>query len=159
MSQAGWVALDLLVAAVLDGPVCAAGAHLVGVVPERWRFRNDTDYLRRVVTNEIGRLRSARCGGEAQGIIDAREEILRIVAHDLRNPLNTTTWRRSYPSTPPGPMQREGSQLPHHTRTCGRADESLDPDLLSVTYDRSGPGAVDRPSESAVAELLYEARG
>lgn len=51
--------------------------------------RHFTGRIRRVVENEIARGRLDRLYREAAAAIEAREEVLRIVAHDLRNPLNT----------------------------------------------------------------------
>jgi signal transduction histidine kinase len=48
-----------------------------------------TRIIRRVITEEVTRLRLVRLYREAQEAIDAREEVLRIVSHDLRNPLGT----------------------------------------------------------------------
>ncbi len=45
--------------------------------------------MRRVVTNEVERVRLQELYRTAQETIDAREEVLKIVSHDLRNPLGT----------------------------------------------------------------------
>ena len=55
-----------------------------------------TEVIRRVIGTEVGRLEMERQVdranarvAEAQAARAAREEVLRIVAHDLRNPLST----------------------------------------------------------------------
>jgi signal transduction histidine kinase len=94
--------------------------------------------------------------GEAQGIIDAREEILRIVAHDLRNPLNTIHMATELLIDTAGTDAARRSQL----RIIARAGERMNhliQDLLSVTTIEAGRLSI-APRKSAVAELLYEAR-
>lgn len=48
-----------------------------------------TRVIRRVITNEIARVQLARLYDDAREAADAREEVLKIVSHDLRNPLST----------------------------------------------------------------------
>jgi signal transduction histidine kinase len=62
-----------------------AGAVLVtGLLSSRL-----TRVIRRVITNEIARVQLARLYDDAREAAAAREEVLKIVSHDLRNPLNT----------------------------------------------------------------------
>jgi signal transduction histidine kinase len=115
-----------------------------------------TDMIRRVVANEVGRVTLGQMYGEAQGIIDAREEILRIVAHDLRNPLNTIHMATELLIDTAGTDAARRSQL----RIVARAGERMNhliQDLLSVTTIEAGRLSI-APRKSAVAELLYEAR-
>jgi signal transduction histidine kinase len=115
-----------------------------------------TDMIRRVVTNEVGRVTLDQMYGEAQGIIDAREEILRIVAHDLRNPLNTIHMATELLIDTAGTDAARRSQL----RIIARAGERMNhliQDLLSVTTIEAGRLSI-APRKSVVAELLYEAR-
>jgi signal transduction histidine kinase len=51
--------------------------------------RTVTAIVRRVVMGEVGRLTLERLYVEAEQAIVAREEILSVVSHDLRNPLST----------------------------------------------------------------------
>lgn len=48
-----------------------------------------TRVIRRVITNEIARVQLARLYDDAREAAAAREEVLKIVSHDLRNPLST----------------------------------------------------------------------
>ena len=48
-----------------------------------------TRVIRRVITNEIARVQLARLYDDAREAAEAREEVLKIVSHDLRNPLST----------------------------------------------------------------------
>jgi signal transduction histidine kinase len=115
-----------------------------------------TDMIRRVVTNEVGRVTLGQMYGEAQGIIDAREEILRIVAHDLRNPLNTIHMATELLIDTAGTDAARRSQL----RIIARAGERMNhliQDLLSVTTIEAGRLSI-APRKSSVSDLLYEAR-
>jgi signal transduction histidine kinase len=48
-----------------------------------------TRVIRRVITNEIARVQLSRLYDDAREAAAAREEVLKIVSHDLRNPLST----------------------------------------------------------------------
>ncbi|MEA2761303.1 MAG: hypothetical protein QOD47_587, partial [Gemmatimonadaceae bacterium] len=154
---AGLGALCLVVAAGFGWlPVYAAGGALVGVVLSGVLALSVTDMIRRVVTNEVGRVSLSQLYGEAQGIIDAREEILRIVAHDLRNPLNTIHMATELLIDTAGTDAARRSQL----RIIARAGERMNhliQDLLSVTTIEAGRLSI-APRKASVPELLYEAR-
>jgi len=153
----GLAALCLLVAAGFGWlAVYAAGGALVGVLLSGVLALSVTDMIHRVVMNEVGRVTLGQMYGEAQGIIDAREEILRIVAHDLRNPLNTIHMATELLIDTAGTDAARRSQL----RIIGRAGERMNhliQDLLSVTTIEAGRLSI-APRKSSVAELLYEAR-
>jgi signal transduction histidine kinase len=153
----GLAALSLLIAAGFGWlPVYAAGGALVGVMLSGVLALSVTDMIRRVVTNEVGRVTLDQMYGEAQGVIDAREEILRIVAHDLRNPLNTIHMATELLIDTSGTDTARRSQL----RIIARAGERMNhliQDLLSVTTIEAGRLSI-APRKSSVAELLYEAR-
>jgi signal transduction histidine kinase len=79
----------LTIALVDDaGPVTLAfiAATILAVGALSSRF---TRVVRRVVTNEVARGRITRMYDDAKREVSAREEVLQIVSHDLRNPLNT----------------------------------------------------------------------
>jgi signal transduction histidine kinase len=96
-----------------------------------------TDMVRRVVTNEVGRVTLDQLYGDAQRVIDAREEILRIVAHDLRSPLNTISMATSLLLDLPATEDERIKRLKIIKRT-GEAMERLIQDLLSVTAIEAG---------------------
>jgi signal transduction histidine kinase len=96
-----------------------------------------TDMVRRVVTNEVGRVTLDQLYGEAQRVIDAREEILRIVAHDLRSPLNTISMATNLLLDIPATDADRVKRLKIIKRT-GEQMERLIQDLLSVTAIEAG---------------------
>jgi signal transduction histidine kinase len=93
--------------------------------------------------------------GEAQRVIDAREEILRIVAHDLRNPLNTISMATTLLMEKDTPETARASQL-RIVRRAGERMNHLIQDLLSVTTIEAGRLSI-APRKLSVRELLQEA--
>jgi signal transduction histidine kinase len=134
-------------------PALAAGGSTVAVLLSGALALSVTDMIRRVVMNEVGRVTLDQMYGEAQRVIDAREEILRIVAHDLRNPLNTISMATSLlldDSTDP----TRTSQL-RIIRRAGERANRLIQDLLSVTTIEAGRLSV-APRKVSVGELIHE---
>src|SRR3954468_22814914 len=129
--------LALLLTAVVGWiPPLAAGGSLVAVLFAGALALSVTDMIRRVVMNEVGRATLDQMYGEAQRVIDAREEILRIVAHDLRNPLNTVSMATSLLLEESNDATRT-SQL-RIIRRAGERANRLIQDLLSVTTIEAG---------------------
>ena len=93
---------------------------------------------------------------DAQRVIDAREEILRIVAHDLRNPLNTISMATSALLDMPGADASQKGPL-RIIRRSGERMNHLIQDLLSVTTIEAGRLSI-APRRLHVNELLYEAQ-
>jgi signal transduction histidine kinase len=92
----GLAAGALVIAAAFSWvPALAAAGSLVAVALSGVLALGVTDMVRKVVMNEVSRVTLDRLYDDAQKIIDAREEILGIVAHDLRNPLNTIHGNRA----------------------------------------------------------------
>src|SRR4051812_3495443 len=146
--------LTLLLTAALGWlPPLAAGGALVAVLLAGALALSVTDMIRRVVMNEVGRVTLDQMYGEAQRVIDAREEILRIVAHDLRNPLNTVSMATA--------LLLEDNSDPTRTsqlriiRRAGERANRLIQDLLSVTTIEAGRLSV-APRKVSVAELIHE---
>jgi signal transduction histidine kinase len=151
------LAAGVLVFAALVGwmSFAVAGGTLVAVAVAAAMGLGVTDIVRRVVTNEVARVTLDRLYGEAQQVIGAREEILRIVAHDLRNPLNTISMATSLLIETPLPEQTRTNQL----RVVKRAGERMNrliQDLLSVTTIEAGRLTIE-PREVLVADLCREA--
>lgn len=73
------VQLGLFQTLVIGGTIAATGVLGTRV----------TRGIRRVVTMEVSRMQLENLYREAKETINAREEVLRIVSHDLRNPLGT----------------------------------------------------------------------
>jgi signal transduction histidine kinase len=152
----GLAAGALIVAAALGWlPVVAAGGSLVAVVLAGVLALAVTDMVRRVVMNEVGRVTLDGMYDEAQKIIDAREEILRIVAHDLRNPLNTISMATTMLIEDPVPEQSRVSSLRIIQRSGERMNRLIQ-DLLSVTTIEAGRLSI-APQKMSVPELLREA--
>jgi signal transduction histidine kinase len=139
----GWVPIPLAAASVLA--VALAGVLALGV----------TDMVRRVVKNEVGRVTLDQLYGEAQLVIDAREEILRIVAHDLRSPLNTISMATGLLLDMPASEADRAKRLKIIQRS-GEAMNRLIQDLLSVTTIEAGRLSID-PRKLDVGDLLHEA--
>ncbi len=152
----GLAAGALIVAAVFGWlPLVAAGGSLVAVLLSGVLALGVTDMVRRVVMNEVGRVTLDGLYDEAQRIIDAREEILRIVAHDLRNPLNTISMATTLLIEEPGPETARVSQLRIIKRSGERMNHLIQ-DLLSVTTIEAGRLSI-APRKVAVHDLFREA--
>jgi signal transduction histidine kinase len=143
----------LLTAALGWVPALAAGGALVAVLLSGALALSVTDMIRRVVMNEVGRVTLDQMYDEAQRVIDAREEILRIVAHDLRNPLNTISMATS--------LLMDESKDPTQTsqlriiRRAGERATRLIQDLLSVTTIEAGRLSV-APRKVSVSDLIHD---
>jgi signal transduction histidine kinase len=151
---AGLSILVLMLAAALGWiPIVGAGGALVAVLLAGALALSVTDMISRVVMNEVGRATLDQMYGEAQRVIDAREEILRIVAHDLRNPLNTISMATS--------LLMDESKDPTRTsqlriiRRAGERANRLIQDLLSVTTIEAGRLSV-APRKLSIGDLIQE---
>ena len=153
----GGLAAGALVLAAAVGwlPVLAAGGSLLAVFLSGVLALGVTDMVRRVVMNEVGRVTLDRLYDDAQKIIDAREEILRIVAHDLRNPLNTISMATALLIEEPGPETARISQL-RIIKRSGERMNHLIRDLLSVTTIEAGRLSI-APRKVTVHDLFREA--
>jgi nitrogen-specific signal transduction histidine kinase len=105
--------------------------------------------------NEVSRVTLDRLYDDAQKIIDAREEILGIVAHDLRNPLNTIHMATELLIEEPGPETARVSQLRIIQRSGERMNRLIQ-DLLSVTTIEAGRLSI-APRKVTVPDLFREA--
>jgi signal transduction histidine kinase len=152
----GLAALALLLGAALGWlPAFAAGGSLLAVLLSGVLALGVTDMVRRVVMNEVGRVTLDRMYDEAQKIIDARQEILGIVAHDLRNPLNTIHMATELLLEEPGLEKSRASQLRIIQRSGERMNRLIQ-DLLSVTAIEAGRLSI-APRKVTVHDLFHEA--
>jgi signal transduction histidine kinase len=152
----GLAALALLLAAALGWlPAFAAGGSLLAVLLSGVLALGVTDMVRRVVMNEVGRVTLDQMYDDAQKIIDARQEILGIVAHDLRNPLNTIHMATSLLLEEPGLEKSRISQLRIIQRSGERMNRLIQ-DLLSVTAIEAGRLSI-APRKVMVHDLFLEA--
>lgn len=136
-------------------PVPAAAGTLVAVALSGALALSVTDMIRRVVMNEVGRVTLDQLYGDAQRVIDAREEILRIVAHDLRNPLNTISMATSLMLDDEAKESPKANQL-RIIRRAGERANRLIQDLLSVTTIEAGRLSI-APRKVLVGDLVHEA--
>ncbi|MGZ3492552.1 MAG: sensor histidine kinase [Gemmatimonadaceae bacterium] len=152
----GLAAGALVIAAAFGWvPVLAAAGSLVAVALSGVLALGVTDIVRRVVMNEVSRVTLDRLYDDAQKIIDAREEILGIVAHDLRNPLNTIHMATELLIEEPGPETARVSQLRIIQRSGERMNRLIQ-DLLSVTTIEAGRLSI-MPRKVTVHDIFREA--
>jgi signal transduction histidine kinase len=117
-----------------------------------------------VLARELGRIASvaidnARLYLQAQDAIQARDEVLRVVSHDLRNPLNTIDMGAAY-LLEEGPRELRdgvfGRTLGTIVNSTRRANRMIE-DLLDVARIEGGALSIERapePVEPIVREAL-----
>jgi signal transduction histidine kinase len=111
--------------------------------------------VRRVITDEVARAALGRMYEAAAETIDAREQVLKIVSHDLRNPLNTISMTATMMLEVPGTPEQQRENL-LRVKRAGERMNRLIQDLLDVAKLEAGRVAIDaKPIE--VAPLLREA--
>lgn len=108
-----------------------------------------TDAIRRVISTEVGRSsmerqveRANARVAEAQAAKTAREEVLRIVAHDLRNPLGTLLMAADLVADPSMSPDSRIKQAAVIKRTGSRMNRLIQ-DLLNVARMDTGRMTVD----------------
>ncbi len=153
---AGLATAVLIFAAVLGWmPAASASVTVLAVAIIGVLGLEVTGMVRRVVTNEVGRVTLDQLYAESQRVIDAREEILRIVAHDLRSPLNTISMATNLLLDIPATESDRVKRLKIIKRT-GEGMERLIKDLLSVTAIEAGRLSID-PRKLRVEDLFRDA--
>ena len=135
----------LLLASMAIVPVLLAGALALAI----------TRLARRLIMTQVGQSAMRRLYGEAREVIDAREEVLRIVAHDLRNPLNTVAMTTQLLLDLPSTEQERVHRLTVIQR-AGQRMHRLINDLLSVSIIEAGRLTID-PRPVTVASILADA--
>jgi signal transduction histidine kinase len=100
-----------------------------------------TRVIRRVITNEIARVQLARLYDDAREAAAAREEVLKIVSHDLRNPLSTIGMAAEAILESPDEASQERT-VGIITRTTSRMNRLIQ-DLLDVAKLETGRLAID----------------
>ncbi|HEY7371444.1 MAG TPA: GAF domain-containing sensor histidine kinase [Polyangia bacterium] len=110
---------------------------------------------------EIGRrcallVESARLHRLEKAAIQARDEVLAIVAHDLRNPLGTMMLQVDLLRRPPGQLERRSMEPVDELEDGLRRMSRLLQDLLDVTRLESGHITLNR-TRIAPAEVIAEA--
>lgn len=116
-----------------------------------------TTLVRRVVTDEVARATLSRMYEDAEASIQAREQVLKIVSHDLRNPLHTVSMCASLLLDLPMPREKEAEHL-QRIKRAGERMNRLVQDLLDIAKLEAGRVAIaTRPIE--VAPMMREAHG
>jgi signal transduction histidine kinase len=137
--------LDVVHGLAISATLGVAGA-LSATAPAR---------IRRIVTDQVGRMALSQMYDDARRAIDAREEVLKIVSHDLRNPLNTISMSAGLMLEVALPEEQRIKQLSMIKRAGERMNRLIQ-DLLDVAKLEAGRLGVDpRPTE--VAPIVAEA--
>ena len=139
-----FVRLAPSIAAIALVPVLMAGALALAI----------TGLARRLIVTEVGHSAMRRLYGEAREVIDAREEVLRIVAHDLRNPLNTVAMMTQLLRD----VRSSEVQRVERLTIIQRAGEQMNRlinDLLSVSIIEAGRLTV-QPRPTSVRAILAD---
>jgi signal transduction histidine kinase len=111
--------------------------------------------MRRVITNEIARTAMTRQYEEARQAVAAREQVLKIVSHDLRNPLHTIAMSTELLLEGGGSEEQRKKQIAI-VRRAGERMNRLVKDLLDVAKLEAGKVAI-QPRPTAVRPILAEA--
>jgi signal transduction histidine kinase len=134
---------------LLEAAFLAAAVLVTGLLSSRL-----TRVIRRVITNEIARVQLARLYDDAREAADAREEVLKIVSHDLRNPLSTIGMAAEMIlETADAGEQARGVSIIR--RTADRMNRMVQ-DLLDVAKLETGRLAI-QVEDTPVALLIDEA--
>ena len=112
--------------------------------------------VRRVVTNELGRGVMERMYEEARQAVSAREEVLKIVSHDLRNPLGTIAMATQFMLEEPGLPEAMRTKQLKSIQRAGERMNRLIQDLLNVARMEAGRLIVE-PERVEPGALLGEA--
>jgi signal transduction histidine kinase len=143
-----------LFALVLDiRPLAATAVAVILVVLGIYGTRL-TLMMRRVIAFEVERQRLGHMYRAAQSAVQAREEVLHMVAHDLRNPLSTIGMTAELLIEMPVTEE----QRQKHARTiarCGKSMNSLIQDLLDFARLEAGRIRVE-PVATEVDDLLEQ---
>ena len=111
--------------------------------------------VKRVVTGQVERATLSSMYQEAQQTIDAREQVLKIVSHDLRNPLHTISMSTSLMLEVPLGDEERVKRLNMIKRAGERMNRMIQ-DLLDVAKFEAGRLAID-PRPLGAAALVAEA--
>jgi signal transduction histidine kinase len=114
-----------------------------------------TNLVRRVVTDEVAKATLSRMYHHAEESIDAREQVLKIVSHDLRNPLHTISMCASLLLDVPLSAEQQAVHL-KRVKRAGERMNRLIQDLLDVAKLEAGRVAISA-REMDVVPLLDEA--
>lgn len=111
-----------------------------------------TRIIRRVVTDEVTRLTLIRMYSDAQQAINAREEVLKRVSHDLRNPLGTIAMVTDFLLETPLPDEQRARHLGIIKRQGERMGRLIN-DLLDAARIQAGILGIE-PDTVQIADLF-----
>jgi signal transduction histidine kinase len=111
--------------------------------------------VKKAVTTQVERSTLSNMYHEAQLTIDAREQVLKIVSHDLRNPLHTISMSTSLMLEVPMDEAQRAKRLQMIKRAGERMTRMVQ-DLLDVAKFESGRLGIDKRSVE-IAPLIGEA--
>jgi signal transduction histidine kinase len=114
-----------------------------------------TRVIRRMIVDEVTRLRLVQLYERAQEAIVAREEVLRVVSHDLRNPLGTIRMAVDM-ILEDSPTEAERVRYLGMIRRQGETMRHLVDDLLDTARIQSGRLAIE-PRSIALGDLIDSA--
>lgn len=100
-----------------------------------------TVLVRRLVTDEVAKATLTRMYQDATLTIDAREQVLKVVAHELRNPLNTVFMCTDLLLEEPLSDEQRTKQL-RRVKAAGKSMNRLAQDLLDVAKLEAGRVAI-----------------
>jgi signal transduction histidine kinase len=144
VSSTASVAAFLIVAFVAHLPPLPVTGIVAGLFVLSALSRRMTEAIRRVVATEVSRSamerqveRANARTAQAQAAKSAREEVLRIVAHDLRNPLGTLLMAADLVGDATVPAEAKTKQIAVIKRTGSRMNHLIQ-DLLNVARMDTG---------------------
>ena len=150
------VALFVWVAAVARVELVQAALVVTMLVATGLLGSGVANLVRRVVTNELGRGVMERMYEEARQAVEAREEVLKVVSHDLRNPLGTIAMSTQFMLEEPAlPEPMRVKQLKAIQRAGERMNRLIQ-DLLNVARMEAGRLVVE-PGRVEMTAVLGEA--
>ncbi|HEY0673162.1 MAG TPA: HAMP domain-containing sensor histidine kinase, partial [Longimicrobiales bacterium] len=114
-----------------------------------------TRVFRRVIMNEVTRIRLAVLYNDARQAVSAREDVLKIVSHDLRNPLNTIAMTADLIRDVAVPEQDRKRYLDMILRS-GRRMNRMIQDLLDVARLERGQLFIE-PVSTPLATIVNDA--
>jgi signal transduction histidine kinase len=141
-------------------PLVSRGQNLgviIAVAPEGKPFtQDDVPFFAELARHASLAIDNARLYAESQQAVRAREEVLAIVSHDLRNPLNAITLASSLLQTSEGISAEDREQIDTIAVAAKRMSRLIE-DLLDVTRLEGGKQLPIEPSVVNVSSLLDEA--
>ncbi len=113
-----------------------------------------TQIIRRVIVNEVSRGRITRMYEEGQEAIVAREEVLKIVSHDLRNPLHTVAMAADLLIETAGLPDSQSKHLRVILKSTDRMNRMIQ-DLLDVARMEAGTLRI-KPQRVLIPKLFAD---